>query len=96
MRWVHTTELADVAALLRGGDLVLSTGIALSDGADELAAFAESLDRCDAAGLVIELGRRWSDAARRRWCRPATASACRWSRSAARCASPRSVRPSAS
>lgn len=60
VRWVHTTELADVAALLRGGDLVLSTGIALPDGPDELAAFAESLDRSDAAGLVIELGRRWS------------------------------------
>ena len=60
VRWVHTTELSDVAALLRGGDLVLSTGIALSDGAAELTAFAESLDRCDAAGLVVELGRRWS------------------------------------
>lgn len=59
VRWVHTSELADVAALLRGGDLVLSTGIALPDGPAELAAFAESLGRRDVAGLVIELGRRW-------------------------------------
>ncbi|WP_448619458.1 PucR family transcriptional regulator ligand-binding domain-containing protein [Geodermatophilus sp. URMC 65] len=28
VRWVHTTELVDTAPLLRGGDLVLSTGIA--------------------------------------------------------------------
>ncbi len=61
VRWVHTTELVDIAPLLRGGDLVLSTGIALPDGPAELTAFAESLDRSEAAGLVIELGRRWTE-----------------------------------
>jgi purine catabolism regulator len=61
VRWVHTTELVDIAPLLRGGDLVLSTGIALPDSAVDLAAFAESLDRSEAAGLVIELGRRWTE-----------------------------------
>jgi purine catabolism regulator len=61
VRWVHTTELVDIAPLLRGGDLVLSTGIALPDSAEDLAAFAESLDRSEAAGLVIELGRRWAE-----------------------------------
>jgi PucR family transcriptional regulator, purine catabolism regulatory protein len=60
VRWVHTTELVDVASLLRGGDLVLSTGIALPDAAPDLAAFATSLEASDAAGLVIELGRRWT------------------------------------
>ena len=60
VRWVHTTELSDVAGLLRGGDLLLSTGIALSDAPEALVAFAESLDRSGSAGLVIELGRRWS------------------------------------
>ncbi len=60
VRWVHTTELIDVAPLLRGGDLVLTTGIALPDTPGELVGFAESLDRSDVAGLVIELGRRWS------------------------------------
>jgi purine catabolism regulator len=29
VRWVHAIELADVAHLLRGGELVLTTGIAL-------------------------------------------------------------------
>jgi purine catabolism regulator len=64
VRWVHTTELVDIAPLLRGGDLVLSTGIALPDTADDLATFAESLDRSEAAGLVIELGRRWTEVPR--------------------------------
>ncbi|MPY79627.1 MAG: PucR family transcriptional regulator [Actinophytocola sp.] len=59
VRWVHTTELSDIAPLLRGGDLVLSTGIAFPDAADELEALATSLHESDAAGLLIELGRRW-------------------------------------
>jgi hypothetical protein len=37
---VHSTELSDIAPLLRGGDLVLTTGIALPDTAAELEAFA--------------------------------------------------------
>ncbi len=60
VRWVHTTELADIAPLLRGGDLVLSTGIAFPDTPDELDALATSLHDSDAAGLLIELGRRWT------------------------------------
>lgn len=59
VRWVHSTELADIAPLLRGGDLVLSTGIALPETAAELCGFAASLGESQAAGLVIELGRRW-------------------------------------
>jgi purine catabolism regulator len=60
VHWVHTTELADIAPLLRGGDLVLSTGIAFPDTAGELEALAASLRKSDAAGLLIELGRRWT------------------------------------
>jgi purine catabolism regulator len=60
VRWVHSAELADIAPLLRGGDLLLSTGIALPDTAAELAQFAVSLAESDAVGLVIELGRRWT------------------------------------
>jgi purine catabolism regulator len=60
VRWVHSAELADIAPLLRGGDLLLSTGIALPDTAVELVQFAISLAESDTAGLIIELGRRWS------------------------------------
>lgn len=60
VRWVHATELPDIAPLLRGGDLVLTTGIALPEAEAGLAAFASSLAEVGAAGLMVELGRRWS------------------------------------
>ncbi|MFN3002378.1 PucR family transcriptional regulator [Mycolicibacterium wolinskyi] len=59
--WVHTTELADIGPLLRGGDLVMTTGISLPDAAEALTTFALSLDRSDVAGLIVELGRRWRE-----------------------------------
>ena len=59
VRWVHTTELPDIAPLLRGGELLLTTGIALPGNEVALAAFADSLRESGAAGLAIELGRRW-------------------------------------
>jgi PucR family transcriptional regulator, purine catabolism regulatory protein len=60
VRWVHTTELADIGPLLRGGDLVMTTGIALPDHDEGLTRFANSLADSGAAGLFVELGRRWS------------------------------------
>jgi len=60
VHWVHTTELADIGPLLRGGDLVLTTGIALPDHDATLAEFARSLSDSGAAGLFVELGRRWT------------------------------------
>lgn len=59
VRWVHSAELADIAPLLRSGDLLLSTGIALPGEDEDLAAFADSLGAAGVAGLLIELGRRW-------------------------------------
>lgn len=59
VRWVHSAELADIAPLLRSGDLLLSTGIALPGSAEGLESFAESVASSDVAGLLIELGRRW-------------------------------------
>jgi purine catabolism regulator len=60
VRWVHATELPDIAPLLRGGDLVLTTGIALPEADAGLRAFAASLADVGAAGLMVELGRRWA------------------------------------
>lgn len=59
VRWVHTSELADIGPLLREGDLLLSTGIALPGDDDGLAAVVDSVADAGAAGLVVELGRRW-------------------------------------
>src|SRR5689334_18758958 len=60
VRWVHPTELADIGPLLRGGDLVLTTGIAMPEAPEALTAFAQGLAQTEAAGLFVELGRRWS------------------------------------
>ena len=67
VRWVHAVEVADdVARLLRGGELILSTGIALPDSASALASYVAELAAAGAVGLAIELGRRYS----RRRCQP--------------------------
>ncbi|SDC43045.1 PucR family transcriptional regulator [Actinokineospora iranica] len=62
VRWVHAAEVADIAALLRGGELVLTTGIALPDDAEALTRYVDELAGVGAAGLVVELVRHWSDA----------------------------------
>lgn len=61
VHWVHPAELADIAPLLRGGELVLTTGIALPDDAKGLGHYARSLADVEVAGLMVELGRRWHD-----------------------------------
>jgi len=62
VRWVHAAELTDIGRLLRGGELVLSTGIALPDSAAELTAYVDSLAKVGVAGLLVELGRRYETA----------------------------------
>lgn len=59
VRWVHVSELPDIAALLRGGELILTTGIALPDDDEGLRAYVRELATAGASGLVVELGRRY-------------------------------------
>ncbi|MEO7746599.1 MAG: PucR family transcriptional regulator [Actinomycetota bacterium] len=59
VRWVHVSELADIAALLRGGELIFTTGIALPAGRAGQRRYVDELARAGASGLVVELGRRW-------------------------------------
>jgi purine catabolism regulator len=59
VRWVHAIEQTDVARLLHGGELVLSTGIALPDDPDPLASYAADLAAAGVSGLAVELGRRY-------------------------------------
>src|SRR5262245_42347398 len=60
VRWVHVSELPDIATLLRGGELVLTTGVALPSSEPELAKYVTELADSGAAGLVVELGRRFT------------------------------------
>lgn len=61
VRWVHVSEVADIGHLLHGGELVLTTGISLPDDAEGLTGYVRELDGAGAAGLVVELVRRWRD-----------------------------------
>lgn len=56
VRWVHVSDVPEVAELLAGGELILSTGLPLQTGSAAAADYLESLAEAGAAGLVVELG----------------------------------------
>ncbi|MQA82116.1 MAG: PucR family transcriptional regulator [Streptosporangiales bacterium] len=59
VRWAHVSELPDIGNLLHGGELVLTTGIALPKTTEGLVRYVDDLADIGAAGLVVELGRRF-------------------------------------
>ncbi|TCB98333.1 PucR family transcriptional regulator [Micromonospora zingiberis] len=59
VRWVHAAEVPDIATLLGGGELVLTTGIGLPGDDAGLRAFIGDLAGVGVSGLVVELGRRY-------------------------------------
>ena len=60
VRWVHVAEIADVAPLLRGGELILTTGVAWPKADARLRRHIEELADVGVAGIVLELGRRYT------------------------------------
>jgi len=60
VRWVHVIEVPDAARLLRGGELVLTTGIALPDDEALLATYVSELVSVGVSALAVELGRRYT------------------------------------
>jgi PucR family transcriptional regulator, purine catabolism regulatory protein len=60
VRWVHAIELPDAARLLRGGELVLTTGIALPEEGPGLEAYVAGLAGIGVSALAIELGRKYT------------------------------------
>ncbi|MDG4840388.1 PucR family transcriptional regulator [Micromonospora sp. WMMD967] len=59
VRWIHIAEVPDIATLLGGGELVLTTGIGLPGDDAGLRAFIGDLADVGVSGLVVELGRRY-------------------------------------
>ncbi|MEU3889798.1 PucR family transcriptional regulator ligand-binding domain-containing protein [Streptomyces sp. NPDC029041] len=59
VRWVHITELTDPASFLKGGELVLTTGMPLPEDPAGVRRYVEELTEVGAAALVIELVRRY-------------------------------------
>src|ERR1039457_5340989 len=62
VRWVHAIELADAARLLRGGELVLTTGIALPEAPALLDEYVADLAGVGVSAVAVELGRTYTGA----------------------------------
>jgi PucR family transcriptional regulator, purine catabolism regulatory protein len=59
VRWAHVTELPDIAYLLQGGELLLTTGMAIAESSHLQETYIADLARARVAGVVIELGRNF-------------------------------------
>ncbi|MFH8440637.1 PucR family transcriptional regulator [Streptomyces sp. NPDC018026] len=59
VRWVHITELTDPASFLKGGELVLTTGMPLPDDSAGVRRYVDELAAVGAAALAMELVRRY-------------------------------------
>jgi purine catabolism regulator len=56
IRWAHVSELRDPTRFLRGGEVLLTTGLGLRGAPAGQAAYVEQLARADLAALGIGLG----------------------------------------
>ncbi|MFD6418974.1 PucR family transcriptional regulator [Streptomyces sp. NPDC060194] len=59
VRWVHAGEVPNIASLLKGGELLLTTGLGLGTRPAEQRAFVRRLADRGIAALVVELGTRF-------------------------------------
>ncbi len=60
MRWVHAGEVPNIASLLKGGELLLTTGVGLGARPADQRAFVRTLADRGIAALVVELGPRFT------------------------------------
>ncbi|MFI8827915.1 PucR family transcriptional regulator [Streptomyces sp. NPDC053431] len=60
VRWVHAGEVPNIASLLKGGELLLTTGLGLGTRPAEQRAFVRRLAERGIAALVVELGPRFA------------------------------------
>ena len=60
VRWVHAGEVPNIASLLKGGELLLTTGYGMGNRPADQRAFVRTLAERDIAALVVELGTRFT------------------------------------
>ena len=83
VRWVHVSEQRNPAGTLSGGELVLSTGIAVADPSTDPGGLRRGACRTrERSGLVVELGRHVRSLADRRSSKRPVPPPSRWSSSA--------------
>jgi len=56
VRWVHISELPDIARLLKGGELLLTTGMGFRGDPPGQRHYIDELVSAGVAGLIVELG----------------------------------------
>lgn len=62
VRWVHSSDIYDIAPLLRGGELLLTTGLGLATAtAEERRSYVRGLADREIAGLALELADTFSE-----------------------------------
>jgi purine catabolism regulator len=61
LRWAHVIEMADPSDLLKGGELVLTTGIGAGTQERDQARWIGSLLEQGAAAVAVELGSTWRE-----------------------------------
>src|SRR3954447_5186793 len=61
VRWAHVIEMPDPDDLLKGGELVLTTGLGAGNDPAHQAAWTASLVEQGLAALAVELGSSWRD-----------------------------------
>ncbi len=58
VRWIHTSEIYEIAPLLQGGEVLLTTGLGLVGHSPEaMADYIRALARRGVAAVILELGR---------------------------------------
>jgi purine catabolism regulator len=62
VRWLHVAEAGDVAVMLSGGEMVLTTGVLLAGDERAQAEYVEAMHRADVAAVVLGLGRAFDAA----------------------------------
>lgn len=62
VRWVHIAEVADIAYLLKGGELLLTTGLGIGPDPAVQRRYVAELSEAGVVGVVLELGRTFREA----------------------------------
>ncbi len=61
VRWIHTSEIYEISALLKGGEVLFTTGLGLVGmSAEAMSRYVQALAHQGVAALVLELGRTFT------------------------------------
>lgn len=61
VRWLHISELPDIGSLLKGGEILLTTGLGIGATETEQREYIHGLAAAGVAALAVELGRPWAE-----------------------------------